>query len=127
MCVRTLMLPVAAALVLALAGCSSSSSSATTVTVSGTLAFTGGVRSPHSPPYIAMPGTVYLKHGSETHSVTADTQGHFTARVPRGVYVVTGKSSHFTVNGVLATCTAVGGDVDASQDRSGVVVLCVGK
>lgn len=127
LCVRTMMLPIAGALVLALAGCDSSSSSAT-VTVSGTLAYSGGVVGigGSGSPYHVMPGTVYLKSGGETRSVAADEQGHFSARVPPGIYVVTGKSSHFTVNGVLVACTAVGGKVDASRDRSGVIVLCAG-
>ena len=119
----------AVAVLMLLSGCASSSSSTdtVTVTVSGTLGFTGGVAAPGRPPYIAMPGTVMLTGGGTTRSVTADANGHFSARVPPGVYIVTGNSSHFTVNGVRGTCTAVGGAVDASHDRSGVVVLCAGK
>jgi len=96
------------------------------VTVSGTLAYTAGVAVTKQS-YTGMPGTVMLRAGSHTHSVTADAHGHFSARVLPGTYVVTGQSPQFTINGVFGTCTAVGGDVEASHDRSGVLVLCVGK
>lgn len=130
-CVRSHTLAIAGALAVVLAGCASSSSpsASTTVTVSGTLAYTAGVRvaGAGQPSYTAMPGTVYLTGGGHTRSVAAGEDGHFSARVPPGVYVVTGTSSRFTVNGVSVKCTAVDGDVDASRDRSGVLVLCIGK
>ncbi|MBV9098393.1 MAG: hypothetical protein JO079_10075, partial [Frankiaceae bacterium] len=97
------------------------------VTVSGTLGWQGGVRGPgSSPPYHVMPGTVVFTGHGETRSVTADAQGHFTARLPRGTYVVTGTSSHFIVNGVEAPCRLASGPLDASRDRSGVLLLCEG-
>ena len=123
MSVRTFSLTLAGALVVALAGCTSSSSS--TVTVSGTLGWDGGVATPSSPPYHVMPGVVVLTGGGQTRTVKADAQGHFSARVPRGTYVVTGTSSHFNANGIEGTCRAAG-TVDASRDRTGVLVLCVG-
>ena len=120
---RTLTLTVAGALVIALAGCTSSSSS--TVTVSGTLGWDGGVAMASNPPYHVMPGVVVLTGGGRTRTVTADAQGHFSARVPRGTYVVTGTSSHFNINGIEGTCRAAG-TIDASRDRAGVLVLCIG-
>jgi len=123
MSVRSLTLTVGGVLLVALAGCTSASSS--TVTVSGTLAWNGGVATSSSPPYHVMPGVVVLTGGGQTRTVTADAQGHFSARVPRGTYVVTGTSSHFNVNGIEGTCRAAG-TVDASRDRSGVLVLCAG-
>ncbi|MDQ1746224.1 MAG: hypothetical protein QOD07_487 [Frankiaceae bacterium] len=120
--VRTLVLSLAAA-VLAV-GCTSTPSP--TVTVTGTLGWSGGVRAPHSPPYHVMPGALLFTGHGKTYSASADESGHFTTRLPRGTYVVTGVSAHFVVNGVEATCRAIGGPVDASRDRSGVLVLCIG-
>ena len=115
------------AVAVALTGCTASTPSPT-VTVSGTLGWTGGVRGPGtSPPYHVMPGKVMFAAYGETRSVTADAQGHFTARLPRGTYVVTGVSSHFIVNGVEATCRLADGPLDASRDRDGVLILCEGK
>lgn len=121
--VRSLTLALAAAV--ALTGCTSGSPSPT-VTVSGTLGWSGGARGPSRPPYHVMPGRVMFTARGETHSVSADAQGHFTARLPRGTYVVTATSSHFIVNGAQATCRLAGGPLDVSRDRSGVVVLCEG-
>jgi len=120
---RTIALAFVAAAALA-AGCASTPSA--TATVSGTLGWSGGPRAPHSPPYHVMPGTVLFTAHGEVHSVAADAQGHFTARLPRGTYVVTGMSSHFVVNGAETTCRLAGGPLDASHDRSGVLLLCIG-
>jgi hypothetical protein len=122
--VRTLLLSLAA--VALAAGCTSTPSPTATVTVTGTLGWDGGARLPNSPPYHVMPGTVTFTGHGETRSVAADASGHFSARLPRGTYVVTGVSSHFVTNGVETTCRAMGGPLDASHDRSGVLVLCVG-
>jgi hypothetical protein len=111
---------------LVLSGCGGSPKSVY-VTVSGTLGWSGGARTAGSPPYHLMPGTVTLKGAGTTRTVSADASGHFSARVPRGSYVVTATSSHFIVNGAMPTCTAVGGRVDASHDRTGILVLCSGK
>lgn len=112
-----------AGVVAMVSGCTSSSSS--TVTVSGTLGWQGGLAAPSGPRYHLMPGVVVFTGGGQTRSVTADANGHFSIRVPRGTYVVTGTSSHFIVGTIEGTCRA-NGDVDASHDRSGVLVLCEG-
>jgi hypothetical protein len=105
-----------------LCGCSSSPSAQ--VTISGTLAWTGGVPNRTGAPYNVIPGTVTLRGGTATVTVSADANGRFSARVARGTYVVTGKSPKFTVNGVQVTCTVAAGSVDATRDRAGIVVLC---
>jgi len=115
---------VALGLVLVVVGCGSSKSSL--VTVSGTLGWTGGVVGPRGPIGHVMPGTVTLKSAAGTTVVTADSHGHFSTRVRRGTYVVTGTSPNFISNGVRVTCTVAGGPVDASRDRAGILVLCEG-